>query len=120
MTKNRQAEKHLSDDDAIQITNQECEPKLAGFVSALGMHTPVSTATAALLLEHMIKEQTSGDTALVADQMRQDGWEKSLTDGENLNLLAERALAYLASEDGVKLFNFFVQTFAKTSGVMFE
>jgi hypothetical protein len=111
---------HLSDDEAIQIGHDGREAELAALVSALGMRVPVSTATAALLLEHIIKEQTSGDAQLVAGQMRQDGWENDLSDGEQLNVLAERLLAYLATEDGVKLFNFFVQTFAKTTGVMFE
>lgn len=83
------------------------------------MRTPISTDKAASLLEHMVKQQMSSDTSQIADQMRHDGWEESLSDGETLTLLAGRALAYLATHEGIALFNFFVKTFARTSGTMF-
>lgn len=107
-------EGHLSDDEALRITHDEDEPQLAAFVSALGMQRPVSTDKVAFLLEHMIKEQMSADTAAIADQMRNDHWEADLTAGETLTEVAHRALSYLRTHEGIRLFNFFAKIFAKT------
>jgi hypothetical protein len=109
-------EAHLSDDEALRITHHEDEPELAAFISALGMQRPVSTDKVAFLLEHMIREQMSADTGSIADQMRNDHWDNDLSDGETLDAVAHRALLFLRTHEGIRLFNFFAKIFAKTSG----
>ena len=64
--------------------------------------------------------RSSSDSSQLADQMRDDGWEADLSDGETLAVVADDALAYLATHEGIALFNFFVRTFARTSGTMFD
>ncbi|MBC7416476.1 MAG: hypothetical protein H7327_16255 [Herminiimonas sp.] len=110
----------VSDREAVRITQHENVPELVAFIIALQMGRRISTDKAARLLEHMVKEQMSTDAGLIADQMRSDHWEADLSDGETLIVLAQRALGYLATDDGVALFNFFVKTFAGTSGDMFD
>ena len=111
---------HTSEQEAVRITHQDDVPELATFVMALKMRTPISTDKAATLLEHMVKQQMNSDSSQVADQMRDDGWEADLSDGETLTVVADDALAYLATHEGIALFNFFVKTFARTSGTMFD
>ena len=113
-------EGHLSEQEAVRITQQEDVPELVSFIIALHMSKPVSTDMAARLLKHMVKQQMSTDAGLIADQMRQDKWTSHLAHGETLLLLADRALAYLATHEGIQLFNFFVKTFAETSGEMYD
>ena len=113
-------EGHLSEQEAVRITQQEDVPELVSFIIALKMRTPISTDMAARLLKHMVKQQMSTDAGLIADQMRHDEWEPHLLQGETLILLADRALAYLATPEGIQLFNFFVKTFAETSGDMYD
>ena len=113
-------EGHLSEQEAVRITRQEDIPELVEFILALKMNRPISTDQAARLLRHMVKQQTSSDDCLIADQMRADGWETCLSEGETLDVIAGRVTAYLASQPGVSLFNFFVKTFACTSGTMFD
>lgn len=110
---------HLSEEEAIRITQQEDIPELRKFVLALEMVMPTSTDKAATLLMHMVKEQMSMDAGLIADQMRNDHWDADLPKGADLMLLANRALAHLATHEGIELFNFFVKTFAKTSGSIY-
>lgn len=114
------AEAHISEQEAVRVTQQDDVPELVEFVLALQMRKPISTDKAARLLKHMVEQQMTSDTSLVVDQMREDDWEKCLSDGETLALLANRILAYLATHDGIALFNFFVKTFARTSGKMFD
>lgn len=111
---------HISDHAATRITRRDCDPELAALVAALTMQRPVSTGQAAQLLEHVIKETMSATTSLLENQMRLDHWENALADGETLGLLAERAQLFLESPEGVRLFNFFAKTYAKTSGEMFD
>ena len=111
-------ETHLSESEAVRITHLEDQPELAAFVAALGMRQPVSTDKIAFLLEHMIKEQMTADTATIAAQMRHDGWENALSEGETLDAVAHRALLFLRTHEGIALFNFFAKIFAKTSGSM--
>jgi hypothetical protein len=113
-------ESHLSEQEAVRITRQEDVPELVSFVIALHMSRPVSTDMAARLLKHMVKQQMSTDAGLIADQMRQDEWASHLAHGETLMMVADRALAYLATHDGIQLFNFFVKTFAETTGEMYD
>lgn len=110
---------HLSNDEAVDLTHHQDKPELAAFVAALGMQKSVSGGRAAFLLEHMIKEQMSAEVQALASQMRADGWEGDLAAGESLDEVAGRALAFLATPEGERLFNFFVKTFARTSGQMF-
>lgn len=112
-------ETHLSQSEALRITHLEDQPELAVFVAALGMRQPVSTDKMAFLLEHMIKEQMTADTTTIAAQMRNDGWEQALSEGETLDTVAHRALLFLRTQEGITLFNFFAKIFAKTSGTMF-
>jgi hypothetical protein len=111
---------HLSDKDATLIARYEGAPELAAFVAALNMQRPVTSNRAARLLEHMIKETMSATAALIEGQMRMDHWDKDLSDGETLEVLAERAQLFLESREGIELFNFFAKTFAKTTGEMFD
>ena len=111
---------HISEQEAVRITRQEDVPELVEFIQALQMKRPVSTDQAARLLRHMVKQQTASDDSLIADQIRTDGWEARLSEGETLEILAGRVSTYLASNAGVCLFNFFVQTFAGASGNMFD
>lgn len=111
---------HISDNAATRITRREGEPELSAFVAALNMVRPASTDKAAQLLEHIIKESMSADIALLEGQMRADHWEDDLADGETLAELAERAHWFLETPEGIRLFNFFAKTFAKTTGEMFE
>lgn len=111
---------HTSEKEAIRITRQDDIPELVEFVLALKMKTPVSPDKAAAFLSYMVKHQMSSDTSQVIDQMRDDGWEANLSDGETLALVADRLLAYLATHEGIALFNFYVKTFARTSGNMFD
>jgi hypothetical protein len=111
---------HTSEQEAVRITQQDDVPELVEFILILKMKRPISTDKAARLLKHMVKQQMASDTSQIADQMRDDGWEAGLSAGETLPLLADRVLAYLATHEGIALFNFFVKTFAKTNGEMFE
>ena len=111
---------HLSEQEAVRITQEEDVPELVEFILALKMNRPISTEKAARLIKHLVKEQTASDTTLIADQMLADGWEAGLAQGETCAQLANHASAYLATPEGTALFNFFVQTFAKTSGTMFD
>lgn len=111
---------HLSKTEAKEIVRDENDVELAAFVAALQMKRPVTSAKAAQLLEHVIKESMSATVAWLEGQMRQDRWDEFLSDGETLAMLAERANAYLESPEGVELFNIFTKTFAKTTGEMFE
>lgn len=114
------AQGHTSEQEAVRITRQDDVPELVDFILALKMQRPASTDQAARLLKHMVKQQTSSDNDLIADQMRTDGWESHVSEGETLAILAQRVTGYLATDAGVALFNFFVQTFAHTSGTMFD
>jgi hypothetical protein len=111
---------HLSDREAKSITRNEAQPELAGFVAALTMQRPVSSSKAALLLENVIKETMSANVALLEGQMRTDHWDEDLSSGETLEILAERAQLFLETPEGIRLFNFFAKTFAKTSGEMYD
>jgi hypothetical protein len=110
----------ISEDEAVRITQTDDLPELIGFVAALKMVKPVSTERAARLIKHIVKQQMISNSVLIADQMRDDGWDTNLSDGESLALVAERASDYFATHAGISLFNFFVKTFAKTTGNMFE
>lgn len=110
---------HITDRAATRVTRRD-DAELALFVAALTMQRPVTTDQAALLLEHVIKETMSATTSLLENQMRLDDWEAALADGETLESVAERAQLFLETPDGVRLFNFFAKTYAKTSGEMFD
>ena len=113
-------EPHLSDEEATRITHEDVKPALQEFAVALNMAGPVSLDKLALLLEHVIKEQRSSDSEMIADQMRLDRWQDMLTGEESCELLAERITLFLATEEGIRLYNFFVRIFAKTTDSMFE
>ena len=116
----RNTQGHTSEQEAMRITQQADVPELVEFVLVLKMKRPISTDKAARLLKHMVKQQMTSDSSQIADQMRDDGWVADLSEGETLPLLADRVLAYLATHEGIALFNFFVKTFANTSGEMFD
>lgn len=111
---------HLSNTEAEAIVREVGEIELDDFVRALDMQRPVAAAKAALLLEHVIKETMSATVAWLEGQMREDHWDEYLSDGETMTMIAERAQAYLESEEGIRLFNVFTKTFAKTTGEMFD
>jgi hypothetical protein len=110
----------ISNEQANQITHQDAAPQLNQFIRSLQMRRPVSTDRASELVEHLVKLQMASDDVRIADQMRDDGWEAELSDGETLTDVAKRAFAYLSNAEGISLFNFFVRTYAKTSGEMFD
>lgn len=111
---------HITDRAATHVTRRECAAELTALVAALAMQRPPTSEQAGELLEHVIKETMSATTSLLENQMRLDHWENALSDGESLALLAERAQRFLESPEGVRLFNCFARTFAKTSGEMFD
>lgn len=113
-------EPRLSDAQATRITQKDHAPELAEFVAALEVRGSVSSDKAALLLEHMIKQSTTASAALIADQMRVDQWESGLADGETVERVAERACRFLATGEGIRLFNFFVKVFARTNDETYE
>lgn len=103
---------HLFDKDAALIARYKGAPELAAFVAALNMQRPVTSNRAARLLEHVIKETMSATVALIEGQMRTDHWDKDLSDGETLAILAERAQLFLETPEGIQL--------ARTTGEMFD
>jgi hypothetical protein len=109
----------LTDTEAETIVRGEGQARLQAFISALRMQRPVSTDKAALLLKHIVKGQMATDAALIAGQMRLDHWELALANGDNLAVLAERARDFLDTEEGIALYDFFVQVFARTRERMF-
>jgi hypothetical protein len=110
----------ISTSQAARATHQDAIPQFDEFIRSLQMARPVSTDKAAELLEHLVKLQMASDDVRIADQMRDDGWEADLLDGESLTVLGERAFAYLATPEGLNLFNLIVKTYAKTIGSMFD
>jgi hypothetical protein len=111
---------HLSTTEAKETSRDDNDQQLRHFIAALGMRRPVDTAKVARLLEHVIKEAMSANIDWLEGQMRADGWEAALSDGESLGVLATRANAYLESPEGLELFNLFTRTFARTTGEMFD
>lgn len=111
---------HISDDAANRITRHECKAELAAFVDALIMQRPVSVEKVAQLLEHSMKDAMTANTSLIEDQMRLDHWDSDLGNGETLDELASRAQRFLETPEGVRLYNFFAKTYAKTTGEMFD
>jgi hypothetical protein len=111
---------HISDADANHITRHECEAELAAFVDALTMQRPVPNKKAAELLEHSLKDAMSANASLIENQMRLDQWEGDLGNGETLGELANRALHFLETPEGVRLYNFFAKTYARTTGEIFD
>lgn len=107
---------HTSKAEAIRITRQEDVPELVEFILALKMRRPISIDMAADLLTHMIMQQRTTDAGQIVDQMGADKWAAVISDGETLPVLAERVLAYLATHNGIALFNFFVETLACSDG----
>lgn len=111
---------HLSTAAAKELSRDENDEHLKGFVAALDMQRAVGTDKAARLLEHIIKEAMSANVEWLEGQMRTDGWESCLAPGETLTAVAERAHAYLESPAGLELFNLFTKTFARTTGEIFD
>jgi hypothetical protein len=109
----------LTDSEAETVVRGECQAKLQDFIAALRMQRPVSTDKAAILIKHIVKGQMATDANLIAGQMRLDHWELGLANGDNLAVLAERARDYLDTDEGVALYDFFVQVFARTRERMF-
>ena len=113
----------LSEMQAVDTTHGQARAELAEFAGALGTVVPVSIDKLAVLLEHLIKQQTSSDSAMIRDQMVRDGWDcggaDADADAESINVIAERVTNYLATEKGIALFNFFVKIFARTSSKIF-
>jgi hypothetical protein len=52
--------------------------------------------------------------------MLTDGCDADLSPGETLATLAQRAALFLENPEGIRLFNIFAKTFAKTTGEMFD
>jgi len=116
----RAEQAHISDDTANRTTLHECHAELAGFVDALTMQHPVPIEKAAQLLEHIMKDAMTATTSLIENQMRLDHWESDLAQGETLGELADRAQRFLETPEGVRLYNFFAKTYAKTTGEIFD
>lgn len=111
---------HISDGVANRITRHECDAELAAFVDALGMRRPVPVEKVAELLEHSMKDAMSANASLIEDQMRLDHWDGDLGSGETLGELASRALHFLETPEGLRLYNFFAKTYARTTGEIFD
>jgi hypothetical protein len=102
----------LSDVEARQLAHHACQQKLDEFVSAMAMQKPVSNDKAATLIRHIVKNGIAADPLLVAGQMRINHWEGGLANGDNLDVLAERACAFLAMSQGRYLLAFFSRVFS--------
>lgn len=111
---------HIGGDVAERITRDECQAELAAFVNALGMQRPVPVEKVAHLLERSMKDAMSANASLIEDQMRLDQWDGDLSNGETLGDLANRALRFLDTAEGVRLYNFFAKTYARTTGEIFD
>jgi hypothetical protein len=111
---------HISDADANHITRHECDAELAAFVDALTMQRPVSIEKVAQLLEHSLKDTMSANASLIENQMRLDHWDGDLGNGETLGELANRALLFLETPEGLRLYNFFARTYARTTGEIYD
>jgi hypothetical protein len=116
----RASQAHISDHAANRITRHECKAELAAFVDALVMERPVAVEKVAQLLEHSMKDAMTANISLIEDQMRLDDWDSDLGNGETLEELASRAQRFLETPEGVRLYNFFTKTYAKTTGEMFD
>jgi hypothetical protein len=111
---------HISDHAANRITRHECDAELAAFVDALTMQRPVPIEKVAQLLEHSMKDAMSANASLIENQMRLDHWDADLGNGETLGELASRAVHFLDTPQGVRLYNFFAKTYARTTGEIFD
>ena len=116
----RAEQTHISDDTASRTTRHECHAELVGFVDALTMQHPVPVEKAAQLLEHSMKDAMTATTSLIENQMRLDHWDSDLGKGETLGELADRAQGFLETPEGVRLYNFFAKTYARTTGEIFD
>jgi hypothetical protein len=116
----RPEQTHISDDTANSITRHECHAELVAFVDALTMQRPVPVEKVAQLLEHSMKDAMTANTSLIEDQMRLDHWDSDLGNGETLDELADRAQRFLETPEGVRLYNFFAKTYAKTTGEIYD
>ena len=119
-TEPRADQAHISNDDATRISRHACHAELAAFVDALTMQHPVSAEKMAQLLEHSMKDAMSASASLIENQMRLDHWDSDLGKGETLGELANRALHFLETPEGVRLYNFFARTYARTTGEVFD
>lgn len=111
-------ESHLSGAEAVRITHRECKPQLDEFAAAIGTIVPVSNEKAALLLENIIKHSLTASSTFIEEQMRLSHWEESLSAGETLASVADRIFVFLGTENGIRLYNFFVRIFARTGDEM--
>ena len=102
----------LSEVEARHLAHHACQQKLAEFLSAMAMQKPVSHDKAATLIRHIVKNGIAADPLLVAGQMRINHWEGGLANGDNLDVLAERACAFLATAQGHQLLAFFARIFS--------
>lgn len=79
---------------------------------------PVSNDKVALLLEKIILQSLTASSTLIEAHLRSNGWEESLASNETIATVADRIFVFLATEDGIRLYNFFVNILAKTTDEM--
>lgn len=115
-----QSPSRLTEAQAQEHSLDDSDQQLQQFVAALKMAKPVSTELAARLVEDVVKGATSANVDLLEAQMRIDGWDRTLSPGEDLATLAMRANAYLESPEGVEMFNLFTRNVARTTGEIFD
>lgn len=109
----------ISQAQAVDATHVQARAELVQFAAVLELPATVSIDKLATLLEHLVKQQTSADSSMIRDQMVRDGWEHALGGGVSVDTVAVRITTFLASENGIALFNFFVKIFARTTGKIF-
>ena len=114
-----QVDPHLSHEEARQELSNDSAESIQHFIDALAMQDPVSQATALALLEALLKETTTGGAGEIGNTMRMMEWEKLMSGGESLPLIAGRAADFLNTHPGLEVFNFFVKTLSKTSDSMY-
>jgi hypothetical protein len=109
----------ISNEEAAHVTREDSQTRLKAFIDALDMRHPVSTHKVTMLIKHIVKDKMAGDPYLIAGQMRIDHWETGLANGDNLDVLSERAAAFFKTKEGIELHNFFTTIFTRTTDATF-
>lgn len=111
---------HLSDQEADEIIHTEAADKVHNFIRALNMQNPVSYEVAVAFLRAVGKDTLPTHAEVMAMQMRAHDWEQHMQGDDKLEEVAKTAFAYLQSDEGIELGNFFSSIVARTNAYMFK
>lgn len=93
---------------------------LRAFAAVLGMRDPVTEDEALRLLEAVGKDALVEQPDAIADRMALYGWDRRLAPGEDLREIGKRAADWLATPEGLALFNALTRELATIDASMFE